>query len=153
MAKEDEEGGRRAVRGLRAALAGLSAVLVATAAAAWWQGGFHLQLGPIDISVASPLRPATQALAFLLLREALGPSAGLVPRRPALAGFRFLGLFAILLACLAADSRPQVVGDGAEYVAMAANLSMGRPPALTEEELARAESHLLPPRIEGYRLA
>ena len=35
---------------------------------------------------------------------------------------------------------------------MAWNLSMGRPPALSEEDLGQAESRLLPPRIDGYHL-
>ena len=127
-------------------MAVVSASLIACAALAWWRGGIHLALGPIDISVSNPLRPVTQALAFLLLREALGASAGLQDR------LRFLGLFAALLACLAGDSRPRIVGDGHEYVVMAWNLSMGRPPALSEEDLGQAESRLLPPRIDGYHL-
>ena len=146
MAREDEGGGERADRALRAAMAVISASLMVCAALAWWRGGFHLSLGPIDISVANPLRPVTQALAFLLLREAWGASAGFQDR------LRFLGLFAALLACLACDSRPRIVGDGQEYVAMAWNLSMGRPPALSAEELRQAERSLLPPRVDGYRL-
>ena len=90
MAREDEAAGERADRALSAAMAVVSASLIACAALAWWRGGIHLALGPIDISVSSPLRPVTQALAFLLLREALGASAGLQDR------LRFLGLFAAL---------------------------------------------------------
>jgi hypothetical protein len=147
MAKEDEAAPRTTVRALSAVLAAVGAGLTVCAALAWWQGGLRLQLGPFGLVAATPLRPATQALAVLLIRECLGASAGLRDR------LRFLGLFAALLACLAGASRPQVVGDGAEYVAMAGNLSRGRPPALNPEELDWAASRLLPPRIEGYHLA
>jgi hypothetical protein len=119
--------------------------LFTCAALAWWWGGFDLRLGPIHASLANPLRAATQGAGVLLLREALGNPSTLRSR------LRFLGLLTALIVGLTLESTPRVVGDGAEFVAMARNLSMGRLPALTGEELRLAEE-LLPPRAGGYGL-
>ena len=131
---------------LNATLAALSGCLLACAALAWWWGGFDLRLGPFHASLANPLRAATQGAGVLLVREGLAGSSALRSR------LRFLGLLAALIVGLTLESSPRVVGDGAEFVAMAWNLSMGRLPALTGEELRQAEE-LLPRRADGYGLS
>jgi hypothetical protein len=123
-----------------------SAVLGLAALAAAALGGGRFELGPIAVSISSPLRPLAQGLALLLLREALGNGSSLVSR------VRFLGLLAAFLAALACESPPRLVGDGREYAAMAWNLSEGRPPAPTPEELRRFEARL-PVTDPGYSFA
>ena len=133
------------MRILRALLAGIAGVLFCLALAAAWTGGLGAGWGPFRFSLGRPLLAVEQALALLLLREA----ATGCPR--ALDRLRLLLLYAALLGALVLDSRPAVVGDGQEYVAMAHNLAHGRPPSLSPEELDEAEK-LLPPQVEGYRL-
>jgi hypothetical protein len=79
------------------------------------------------------------------LREGLEQASALKSR------VRFVALLAAFIGVLAADSRPRIVGDGHEYVAMTWNMSQLRLPALTAAELTELEA-LLPPRPEGYNL-
>jgi hypothetical protein len=122
---------------------GLLGVFAVTAAVV---GGVRLELGPIVVSIGSPFRPLAQGCALLLLREALGDGSSRASR------LRTLGLFTTLIFALSLESKPRVVGDGHEYVAMAWNISEGRPPALTREEIQQVKA-FLPPRMEGYPFA
>jgi len=119
----------------RVLLAGGS-VLALVAGVAWAMGGGVWRLGPASISVQRPFRSLAVAVSLLLVREALRHAAG--PR----ARLRFVVLLAVLFAALALDSRPRIVGDGQEYVAMAWNLAHGRPPGLSAPERASLERAL-----------
>ena len=111
-------------------------VVALAAFVAWASGGGVLRLGPVALSVQRPFRSLAVALSLLLVREALQHAAGSRAR------VRFLVLLAALLAALALDSRPRVVGDGQEYVAMAWNLAHGRAPGLLAPERASLERAL-----------
>ncbi len=122
--------GRRVDQALLAA----ACVLGAAGTLALALGGGRWRLGPVAVSLQSPLRTIALGVALLLLRDALRATPARVPwARGAL-------LVGALAAVLALDSRPRLVGDGLEYAAMASNLSRGRPPALTGEERASVES-------------
>jgi len=125
--------GRRVDQALLVVACGLGTV----GAVALALGGGRWRLGPLALSVQSPLRTIALGIALLLLREALRPAARASWLRGAVLVFA-------LAAVLALDSRPRLVGDGLEYVAMARNLSRGRPPALTVEERAAVESLFAP---------
>jgi hypothetical protein len=119
-------------------------VLLGLALTAAWTGSLGAAWGPLRFSLRRPLLAAEQALALLLLREALVRTPGRGVRA------RLTVLFAALLAALVLDSGPVVVGDGAEYLAMTRNLAHGRPPALTPEELAEA-ARPLPSQVDDFR--
>ncbi len=123
-------------RALSGALLAGGSLLALAACVAWALGGGVLRLGPVAISVQRPFRALAVAVSLLLLREALRRVAGARAR----AGF--VALLAVLLAALALDSRPRLVGDGQEYVAMAWNLAQGRPPGLSAPERAALERTL-----------
>ncbi len=109
-------------------------VLALASGIAWWLGGGVLRLGPLTLlSMQRPLRALALALGLLLLAEAL---RGAVVSR---ASLRFLALLAAFFAVLVLDSRPRIVGDGQEYLAMAWNLAHGRPPGLDPAEQAEVE--------------
>jgi hypothetical protein len=122
--------------GLLAACALVTAVL----------GPVHVELGPLTLSIASPFRPLGQGIALLLVTEALVGGSSREARR------RFITLFAALIATLCLESRPRVVGDGNEYVAMAWSLSQGRPPAVTPREYRDLQTSLSPV-LDRYPLA
>jgi hypothetical protein len=126
-------------------LLGVAGVLLGVAAVAWCSGGLHLHLGRFDVSVTNPWRTATQALAALLVREVL-PRPGKVPPR-----VQFVALLTALVAGLAVQATPCLVGDGPEYVAMAYNLAQGRLPSLTSEELKEV-ARQLPSGLQRYEL-
>jgi hypothetical protein len=111
-------------------------LLALAAGVAWALGGGVLRLGPVSISVQRPFRSLAVATSLLLVREALGHAAGTRAR------LRFVALLALLLAAVSLDSRPRIVGDGQEYLAMAWNLAHGRPPALRAAERASLEQML-----------
>jgi hypothetical protein len=118
------------------ALLAVGSVLALVAGVAWAMGGGVWRLGPVSISVQRPFRAMAVAVSLLLVREALRHAAG--PR----ARLCFVALLAALVAALALDSRPRIVGDGQEYVAMAWNLAQGRPPGLSQPERASLERTL-----------
>ncbi len=101
-------------------------------------GGGRWRVGPVAISLQSPLRTIALGIGLLMLRDALRVAPTRVPWP------RGVLLAAALAAVLVFDSRPRVVGDGLEYVAMTSNLSRGRPPALLPEERAAVESTFAP---------
>ncbi len=103
-------------------------------AAAALAGGILWHLGPLTIRAQRPLRTLAIGCALLLLRE------GWRARTGRLARLRGLALLLVVLSALAGDSRPRIVGDGQEYLAMAWNLAGGRPAALSAAERARFES-------------
>ena len=111
-------------------------VAALVAGVAWALGGGVWRLGPLSIGVQRPFRAMAVGVSLLLLREALRHVAG--PR----ARLRFVALLTALVATLALDSHPRIVGDGQEYVAMAWNLARGRPPGLSEPERASLERSL-----------
>jgi hypothetical protein len=108
-------------------------------------GRVRVEIGPFTVSVASPFRPLAQGIALLLVREALAEGSSRAAR------CRFVALFAALVAALTLESRPRIVGDGNEYVAMAWNLSEGRPPALTPQEYRQLQRSLSP-ALDPYPL-
>ena len=89
-------------------------------------GGLRMTLGPLRISATDPSRLLLEAAAIWLIAEVV--SSG--PRRRR--GIS-LAIGALLLAAVA-DSSPARVGDGAEYVAMALNLSRGAAPSVMPGE-------------------
>jgi len=89
-------------------------------------GGLRLALGPLRISATDPFRLLLEAAAVWLIAEVVASGQR---RRHGIP----LAIGALLLAAVA-DSTPRRVGDGAEYVAMALNLSRGHPPSLTPDE-------------------
>jgi hypothetical protein len=125
--------GRRVLDRVTIALAGLLAVV---SAAAWSVGGFSARLGAVELSVRRPARPLELAFALLLVREAVAAAPAARSR------LRFALVYAGLLLALAAGSSTRLVGDGAEYAAMAVNLSRGRAPALLKGERAEVEGAL-----------
>ncbi len=114
----------------------LAAVLAASVGGGIWR------LGPLSIRLQRPFRSLAVAAALLLVREALGHGSRTRER------LRFMVLFAMLLAAAGLDSRPRIVGDGSEYVAMAWNLAQGRSPALSAEDRAAVETALSLPAGE-----
>jgi hypothetical protein len=111
-----------------------AAVLGMAAAAVWLGGGLQFSLGPLKVSATDPARVALQgALLWLLATVA-------VPRPPHRA-LAMLPLVAVLLSAWC-DSAPRRVGDGAEYLAMAINLSHGRPPALSAGDRAAIRTEM-----------
>ena len=113
--------------------------LLAAAAISMIAGGFALSLGPLRFSAKDPSRLVTQGTIALLISAALG-----LPDRPC--SRRIACLTTALLAgfylSLVADSRPRRVGDGHEYLAMARQMSTGRPPALSAADLVRVSSEM-----------
>ncbi len=107
-----------------------------------FSGGGQWRLGPLLLSATDASRPAIVACLLFAFRLLLRP-----PRR-------IRSLLAALLAALAAalvlQSTLRRVGDGAEYVAMAVNLSRGSRPSLTPAQLAAAGAFF--PGDTGFRL-
>jgi hypothetical protein len=97
--------------------------VVAVATLVW--GPIRLDLGPIRLVSSDRGRILFQAALALLAAVLVGHPA----RRWWLVG----ATLAVLVAG-AIDSSPRRVGDGAEYVAMAANLAAGRPPGLSADD-------------------
>jgi hypothetical protein len=91
-------------------------------------GGGQRRLGPLLLSATDATRPAIAACLLVAIKLLLQP-----PRR-------FRAVLVVVLAALAAalivQSSFRRVGDGAEYVAMAVNLSRGSRPSLTPVQLA-----------------
>jgi hypothetical protein len=104
-----------------------AAILALVAVTALATGGGRLQLGPLQISATDPARVALQASLVWLVAVLVAPW---LRQRRALV---MASLLAVLVTAVA-DSTPRRVGDGAEYVAMALNLSRARPPALSIDE-------------------
>jgi hypothetical protein len=113
----------------------LAAALLGTAGAlSWVAGGGVFRFGPVSIGLQRPARAIAIGVGLLLLREVLR-------RRPGgRAAWRAAALVALLASLLAADSRPRLVGDAHEYVAMATNMSVGRPPALSTPDRRQVEA-------------
>ena len=132
-------------RALSGALLAGGSLLALVACVAWALGGGVLRLGPVAISVQRPFRALAVAVSLLLLREALRRVAG------ARARVGFVALLAVLLAALALDSRPRLVGDGQEYVAMAWNLAQGRPPGLLRRSARRSSGPSRCARVSSAR--
>jgi hypothetical protein len=113
----------------------LAAIVLGVAAVA---GGLGMDprfsLGPIRVSATDPGRVALQGALLWLLATVVAPW----PRRPAMA---MLPLVAVLLAAWS-DSAPRRVGDGAEYLAMALNISHARPPALSAADRAATRTEM-----------
>jgi hypothetical protein len=118
-------------------LRALAGLLVALAIAASFTGGLRLDLGPIRVSASSAGRLLFEASLCWLLATVLDrarrnqPTAG--------SGAALVALAAVLVGAVA-DSHPQRVGDGAEYVAMALNLGALRPPALSPADIDAAHA-------------
>lgn len=127
------------MRRLRRVLLAIAAGLTVTAAASFAAGGLRLTLGPLSLSAADPGRVALEAALVALLAILAAPPRD---RR-----FSMCAITLVLL-CAVADSKPREVGDGAEYIAMASNLSRLRPPAPSHADLEqlRAEHG----RVGGY---
>jgi len=123
---------------LRTALRTVAALLGVVAAAAWASGGLRLDVGPLHVSAGDPFRILFEAAGVWLVAELACPLDG----RPLVARPRVaLSLAAVLLAGIA-DSSPRRVGDGAEYVAMAVNLSRGRLPSLSPDNIVETSARL-----------
>ena len=101
----------RALRVLAVALLLLAVVALAT-------GGVRLAVGAFRLSATNAGRLVFQAALCWLAATLLAPSDEDQPARRGM----LAAIVAVLLGA-AADSHPQRVGDGAEYVAMALNLS------------------------------
>lgn len=108
---------------LRNILRAVAILLGLLAVVAWLAGGVHLGLGPFGFSASSAARVALEAAVVWLVAELTAP----LPTRVLLA------TIAVLLSGIA-DATPQRIGDGAEYVGMALNMSWGGAPALLPHE-------------------
>lgn len=115
------------MRALRLVLQLIAAALAVVAGLSVTMHGLQLRLGPVLISATDPSRVALQASFVWLVAAFLSPR---VRQRPSV----LIGSLAAVLITAAADSTPRRVGDGAEYLAMAMNLSRLHPPALSADE-------------------
>jgi hypothetical protein len=129
---------------VRRALLLAALMLVSAATVAWLFGGFRLTAGPLRVSFANPARIAFEASLLWLL----GALVHLQARRAG--AIIALALAAVVVSAIL-DSSPRRVGDGAEYVAMALNMSRARPPAVTAAERKEIQAEL--ERLRGYEYA
>jgi len=104
----------------------VAASMASLAVLAWTTGGVRLALGPLRVSATGASRLLFEAAVAWLVAEVVAGGTR-PPRRTAWA-------LAALLLTAVVDSAPRRVGDGAEYMAMAVNLSRARPPALSADE-------------------
>jgi hypothetical protein len=123
----NEEGDGLALRVLARLLAAIAIALGAITLLSIALHGLQLSLGPIRISATDPARVALQAALVWLVAVVVNPAIRV--RR----GVVMASLTAVLIAA-SADSNPRRVGDGAEYLVMALNLSRLHPPALSVDE-------------------
>ena len=98
-------------------------------------GGFHLTIGPLRISATSWARLAMEAAVVLVLRYALVPA--IAPARTVRG--RFVLAYILLLVALACSSTQRRLGDGGEYLALALNLALLHPPAISDTEMRDIE--------------
>ena len=107
----------------------LLGIVLLVAAAAATVGGFSLDLGLVELSARNPARLAMEGCIALFIAAILRWNA--CDRRLAVA---ITLLLAVHYVALIAESTPRRVGDGYEDIAMARQLSAGRPPSLTPPE-------------------
>jgi hypothetical protein len=107
-------------------LAGLGAVLLGLAVLVWWTGGASLP--------ALSGEWITSPVSLLLTASVLVMLGTLVARRSRAPAMFVAALLGLVLA-LAAQSKPQPVGDAGEYIAMSLNLARLAPPSLSEADL------------------
>jgi hypothetical protein len=100
----------------------------------WLAGGLSVELGPLRLSATDPGRVALQAAVSALL-------AAILSNRATRSTGVLLGCVAVLVTA-PLDSTPRRVGDGNEYMAMAVNLSHGRPPALSRDDRIAVDREL-----------
>mgnify|MGYP006273534019 CR=1 FL=1 len=121
-------------------LAFAGGVLCAVALVLLAIGGTVVTLGPLRVSARDPWRLWMEGCVLLVLALVADGVSSLRPtdhrRRQVVA------LVVALGATLVMESFPRQVGDGGEYLAMARQLSLGRPPAMSPGEVAEAEAWL-----------
>jgi hypothetical protein len=123
-------------RGLSRFLVAAAGILGILAIAVWWTEIRVIVLGSFSVPVASASHLLFQASVALL-------AASLLRREDDGRLVRFLVLLGFLFVSAMLDSPTRQVGDGHEYLTMARNLALLRPPSVIESDLYELRSELL----------
>ena len=98
-------------------------------------GGGRFRIGGLTLSARDPGRLFLESSLAMLVRELLCRGSAALPCRT----FALVGFFVMALVW---ESSPKLVGDGAEYIAMTRQFSLGRAPGLSASDAEETERFL-----------